>query len=345
MIIKPKKLKKGDTIAILSPSWGGPSVFPHIYESGIKTLKKLGFKIKEYPSARKDADFLSNNPEFRAKDINAAFADKEVKAIFASIGGDDSIRILPFLDLEIIKKNPKIILGYSDTTTLNSYLNQLGLVTLNGPCVMAGFSQWNSLEKSFQGHIQTILFENPRSYEYKPYKFYSNGYLDWSDKSNIGRIKERIKNSGWQWLQGDSKVQGELFGGCIEVLEFMKSTKFWPDENFWNNKILFLETSEEKPTPQQVMYMLRNYGIQGIFNKISALIIGRPRDYSDKEKEELNRNILKIVKTEFKNENLPIITNMDFGHTDPQWILPLGIKAEIDCHNKTFKLIEKIFED
>jgi len=345
MVIKSKKLQKGDTIAIVSPSGGGPSLFPHIYESGIETLKNLGFKIKEFPSARKEADFLYKNPEFRAKDINDAFADIEVKAIITSIGGDDSVRLLPFLAIDTIKNNPKIILGFSDTTTLNSYINQMGLVTLNGPSIMAGFSQWSSLEKSFQEHVQTILFENPESYEYKPYESYNNGYLDWSDKSNVGKIKPNVKNSGWNWLQGNSKVQGELFGGCIVVLEFMKSTKFWPNENFWNNKILFLETSEDKPTPEHVKWILRNYGMQGIFKKISALLIGRPRDYSEKEKKELNENILKVVKTEFKNENLPIITNMDFGHTDPQWILPLGIRAEIDCHNKTFKLIEQIFED
>lgn len=142
-ILKSKKLKKGDCVAIVSPSWGGPSVFPHIYESGLETLKKIGLIVKEYPSARKSPEFLYNNPEFRAADINNAFSDNEVSAIFTSIGGDDSVRILPFLNVELIKKNPKIILGYSDTTTLNTYLNQLGLVTLNGPSVMAGFSQWD----------------------------------------------------------------------------------------------------------------------------------------------------------------------------------------------------------
>ncbi len=343
--IKPKKLQKGDTIAIVSPSWGGPSVHPHIYESGIKALEKLGLKIKEYPSARKEAEFIYKHPKFRAKDINDAFADTKVKAIFTSIGGDDSVRILPFLNLEIIKKNPKIILGYSDTTTLNTHLNQLGLVTLNGPSIMAGFSQWDSLEKSFQEHIKTILFDNPENYKYKSFNSYSNGYPDWGDESTIGKTKKKIKNSGWNWLQGDKKIQGELFGGCIEALEFMKSTKFWPNDDFWNNKILFLETSEDKPTPEQVKWMLRNYGTQGIFDKISALIIGRARDYTSSEKEELDNNVLKIVKTESKNDILPIITNMDFGHTDPQWILPLGIRAEIDCKNKSFKLVEKIFED
>jgi muramoyltetrapeptide carboxypeptidase LdcA involved in peptidoglycan recycling len=345
MAIKSKKLQKGDTVAIVSPSWGGPSIFPHIYESGIKTLEKLGLKIKEYPSAKKDTDYNYNHPEFRAKDINDAFADSEVKAIFSSIGGDDSIRILPFLDLEIIKKNPKIILGYSDTTTLNTYLNQLGLVTLNGPAIMAGFSQWDALGEKFQEHIKTILFENPCEYNYEAYDSYCEGYLDWSNKSNVGKTKPMMRNKGWNFLQGKAKVQGELFGGCIEVLEFMKSTTFWPKEDFWNGKILFLETSEDKPTPDQVKWMLRNYGMQGIFNKISALLIGRPKDYSEEEKKQLNENVLTVIKIEFKNTNLPIITNMDFGHTDPQWILPQGIKAEIDCHKKEFKLIENIFEE
>lgn len=341
--IKPNKLKKGDTIAIISPSWGGPSVFPHIYESGVDALKSLGLDIKEYPSARKDASFLYNNPKFRADDINNAFADSEVKAIITSIGGDDSVRILPFLNLDLIKNNPKIILGYSDGTTINSYLNQFGLVTLNGPSIMAGFSQWNSLPIDFQNHIKKILFENSQNYEYKPFGSYSNGYLDWTDIANTGKVKDPIKNSGWNWLQGKGKMQGELFGGCIEVLEMMKSTKFWPADDFWNGKILFLETSEDKPTPDMVKCFLRNYGMQGIFDKISALIVGRPRDYSDSERAQLDEIILKVIKVEFENEKLPIVTNMDFGHTDPQWILPLGIEAEIDCENESFKLLETPF--
>jgi muramoyltetrapeptide carboxypeptidase LdcA involved in peptidoglycan recycling len=344
-MIKSKKLQNGDTIAVVSPSWGGPSIFPDIYDAGIKVLEGLGLKIKEYPSARKDADYIYKNPEFRANDINNAFADDEVKAIFVSIGGDDSVRILPFLNIDIIKQNPKIIIGYSDTSTLLTYLNQLGLITLHGPSIMAGFCQWDELGKNFQEHVKTILFTNPETYTYPSYPSYTQGYLDWSDKLNIGKIKPMSKNQGWDVLQGESTVQGELFGGCIEVLEFMKSTKYWPDNNFWDGKILFFETSEDKPTPTQVQWMLRNYGMQGVFDKISALIIGRPRDYSDDEKKRLNQNIINIVKIEFNNLNLPIITDMDFGHTDPQWILPLGIKAEIDCDKKEFRLIEKIFED
>lgn len=106
---KPTKLNRGDTVAIVSPSWGGPSTFPHIYENGLKVLLEWGLKIKEFPTTRMDPRFTRDNPEVRAKDINEAFADTGVKAIFASIGGNDSVRILPFLD----KKSLPIILKFS----------------------------------------------------------------------------------------------------------------------------------------------------------------------------------------------------------------------------------------
>src|SRR3989344_1771829 len=146
---KPAKLKSGDKVAIVSPSWGGPSVFPHIYENGIKVLKEWDLEIVEYPTARMDAGFLRENHQVRAKDINDAFVNPENKAIFASIGGDDSVRILPFLDKNIIVNNPKILMGYSDTSTLHVFLSLQGLVSFYGPSIMAGFLQMNSLSKFF----------------------------------------------------------------------------------------------------------------------------------------------------------------------------------------------------
>ncbi len=344
-MLKPQKLHKGDTVAIMSPSWGGPSVFPHVYEAGLKTLEKLGLKIKEYPSARKDATFLAQNPEFRAQDINDAFADDAVKAIFVSIGGNDSVRILPFLNRDSIQKNPKIIMGYSDATTFLTYLNQWGLVTLYGPTVMAGLAQWENLSAAFREHITTLLFDNSQAYTYHPYEKYCNGYEDWSEKQNADQTKPFEKNDGWRWLQGEGIVEGKLFGGCIEVLEFMKSTKFWPAPDFWEGRILLLEASEDKPTPEQVKYMLRNYGMQGVFDKIAGLLFGRARDYSKEEKAQLDENILSIVKGEFQHPDLPIVSNVDFGHTDPQLIMPLGITMKIDCEGKKLQLTESIFAE
>lgn len=337
---KPSKLKQGDTVAIVSPSWGGPSVFPHIYENGLKVLQEWGLKIKEFPTARMDAVFTRANPQVRAKDINDAFADSEIKAIFASIGGDDSVRILPFIDKKIIAENQKILMGYSDTSTLHVFANMQGLITFYGPSIMAGFSQMENLPESFKSHVREILFEPKESYEYKPYGKYCDGYPDWAKKENTGKVKPIKSDDGWHWLQGNTKVQGELFGGCIEVLEMMKATDFWPQKNFWKDKIFFLETSEEKPSIHYVDHVLRNYGMLGVYDKICGLVFSRARDYSDEEKKELEEKIISIVAKEFGKPDLPIVANFDVGHTDPQLVLPLGVRTEIDCGNKKVKLTE-----
>ncbi len=331
-------------MAIVSPSWGGPSVFPHIYENGLKVLQEWGLKIKEFPTARMDAAFTRANPQIRAKDINDAFADPEVKAILASIGGDDSVRILPFLDKKIIAENPKILMGYSDTSTLHVFSNLQGLITFYGLSIMAGFSQMESLPESFKSHVREILFEPKESYEYQPYGTYCDGYPDWANKENLGKVNPMKSDDGWHWLQGSGSIQGELFGGCIEVLEMMKATDSWPSQDFWKGKIFFLETSEEKPSIQYIDHVLRNYGILGVFDQISGFIFSRARDYSDEEKKELEEKIVSIVAKEFGRPNLPIVANFDVGHTGPQLVLPLGVRAEIDCKNKKISLAESWLE-
>lgn len=336
MNLNQYKLHKGDVVAILAPSSGLATTFPNVYKEGIKNLEGIfDLKIKEYPSAMMNDSELYNNPRARAEDINMAFADPEVKGIITTIGGDDSVRILPFLDKNIIQSNPKLFMGYSDATVLLIYLNQLGLISFHGPSVMAGFAQTKNLPKSFTDHVNRFLFDSFENFEYKPYETFTDGYKDWNDLHVAGEIAGLKQNHGWNWLHGKGRVVGELFGGCIEAMEFMKSTKYWPKEDFWNNKVLFLETSEGKPTIDQVKYMLRNYGTQGIFQKISTLFFGRANFYTEEEKKALEKMILDVVVHEFEANDLPIITNMDFGHTDPQFILPLGVKVEVDVQNKT----------
>ncbi|MFW6272915.1 MAG: LD-carboxypeptidase, partial [bacterium] len=176
---------------------------------------------------------------------------------------------------------------------------------------------------------------------YGAFKRYSNKYLDWNEPDNLDKENTNyVENTDtWHFIQGEGIVRGELFGGCSEVLEFLKGTRFWPAEDFWDNKILFFETSEEKPLPEQVKWMLRNYGTQGILNKINAILFGRAKDYTQEEKQELEQVILQVCR-EFEREDLIVVTNMDFGHTEPQFILPLGINAQIDVDNELVKLIE-----
>jgi muramoyltetrapeptide carboxypeptidase LdcA involved in peptidoglycan recycling len=185
-----------------------------------------------------------------------------------------------------------------------------------------------------------MFFQPERSYQYHPYRQYCDGYLDWSRVGEVGKVKPLKCDRGWRFIQGSGRVEGQLFGGCIEVFEFLKGTSFWPARNFWNSKLLFLETSEEKPPIVAVKRMLRNYGIQGVFEKIAGVLFGRARDYSPDEKRELEVEIKSVIANEFGRPSLPVVTNMDFGHTDPQFVLPLGVKAELDCDKRKFRLVE-----
>ena len=341
-IQKPVRLRTGDRVAVLSPSWGGPSIYPAVFDLGLANLRALlGVEVVEYPTTRLDAQQLHHNPQRRADDVNAAFADPSIKAIFSSIGGDDSVRLLPYLDSDTLAANPKILMGFSDTTTLLTYANQLGLVTFNGPSIMAGFAQIKTLPPSFADQIRQILMEPCEKYSYAPYSERVTDFEDWGSPGYSGIITS-VPNAGWQWLQGETVVQGRLFGGNIEILEFLKSTRWWPVPDFWQGRILFLETSEDKPTPNQVKYMLRNYGMQGVLDQIAGLLFARPQHYSDTEREELHKVIVSVVAGEFGRADLPIVAEMDFGHEAPQSIMPLGIHAEINCLNRTVSLIESV---
>ncbi len=344
---KPPRLRAGDTVAVLSPSWGGPHAFPHTFEAGLAVLReRFGLRIREYPSTRASPEALAREPLARVHDIHAALADPEVKALIASIGGEDSVRLLPHLDPELFLQHPKILLGYSDITTLLVYAHQLGLVTFHGPTVMAGFAQAPSLPEAFVHHVRTVLFDGPATLELRPYGAHSHGYPDWRDAANASRVKPPQPHpEGFRVLQGRGSAQGSLFGGCIEVLEFLKGTRFWPEPEFWSERLLFLETSEEKPSPTQVRRWLRNYGVQGVFSQLSGLLLGLPRDYSEPEQQALERTVLDVVAGEFGQDTLPIVSRMDFGHTDPQFLLPLGVRAEVDCEARRLRLLEAAVAD
>lgn len=341
-MIKPSRLKPAATVAVISPSSGSAARFPHIYEAGITNLKSvLQVDVVELPHTRADNKTLYANPRLRADDMNRAFADPNINAIFTSIGGDDSIRILPFIDTATVMANPKPIMGLSDATTFLAYFASRGMITLYGPSIMAGFAQMGELPAEFRGHLKHILFEDSTDYEYQPYPQWSEGYPNWKDPANTGKVMNLQPNSeGWRWLQGEGVVRGKVWGGCIEVLEFLKGTGFWPKGDFWPSAVLLLETSEEKPTVSQVKHMLRNYGMQGILDQVAAILLGRPRGYTAEEKKQLDLVVVRVVSEEFGRTGMPIISNMDFGHTDPQLVFPLAGQLEVDCARRKIRLLE-----
>ena len=347
-MIKPKKLQPGDTVATVSLSWGGPGTFPQRYEAGKRQLQsEFGLKVIETPHTLRDAEWLHKNPKARADDLMEAFADPSIKAILSTIGGDDSIRLFPYLDLNVIRSNPKIYMGYSDATITHMACFKADLVSFYGPTIMSGFAENTGMFPYMVESVRRSLFSSAPIGEINPN---SDGWtverLDWANPQNQSRKRSLTPTSGWKFLQGKGVRQGHLIGGCLEVLEFLRGTDFWPDSTIWQNAILFLETSEDAPPPSILKYALRSYASMGILNQLSGILLGRPGGNISPDRFKEYDEVLHLVVTEEEGlSDLPIITHMDFGHTDPIFVLPYGIHAEIDCDAQQFAILENAVID
>ena len=232
----------------------------------------------------------------------------------------------------LIAANPKILIGYSDTTTLLAAVRALGLVTFHGPAVMAGLSQFGDAAERLRRPRPGDAVRAGRTHTPTPtFGWYVEGYPDWRDPVER-RARERTDSL--TMAGGSSRasgaVTGELFGGCLEVLDWLRGTWALAGADAWTGRLLFIEPSEEKPTPLQVERMLRSLGVMGVFDRIAGFLVGRPRDHTAAERDAFEATIRGVVAGEFGRPDLPIVAGLPFGHTDPQWVLPLGVRAELD---------------
>lgn len=343
-LIKPPKLNVGDTVATISLSWGGPATVPHRYEAGICQLADaFGLRVVESRHALADADWLWRNPRARADDLMEALTNPAINAIISTIGGDDSIRLLPYLDLEVIRQNPKIFMGYSDTTISHFAFYHVGVVSFQGPTIMAGFGENGGLFPYMEASVQrTLMSTDPIGIIAPNTDGWTVEHLDWGDPTLQHRKRALHPSSGWRWLQGEGVAEGHLIGGCLEIVDFLRGTKWWLPLESWQNAILFLETSEDQPTPTQVGYLLRSLGVMGVLEGLSALLIGRPggSNLPITDHTTYDDAVLRVVRDEFGLTSLPIVTGMDFGHTDPMFVMPYGVNASVDCDTQTFRITE-----
>jgi muramoyltetrapeptide carboxypeptidase LdcA involved in peptidoglycan recycling len=340
-MIKPRTLRPGDRIAAISLSSGWPSVYPRVYQDGKRQLQEaFGVEVVESRHALADMDWLSAHPEARAADLMEVLTDPSIQGIVSTIGGDDSIRMLPYLDYSVIRNNPKVFLGYSDSTVTHFAFLKAGVVSFYGPSIMAGFDENGGLPIYTAESLRRMLFTPSPSVLISPNE---DGWTidSWHwDKRDRNRIKRELRAcSGWRWLQGSARHRGRLMGGCLEVMDWLRGTAIWPDPAQWRNSILFLETSEDQPSPTAVTQMLRSLAATGALNgEVRGILFGRP--YGDESSFQAYDDVLLRVLAELALTSLPVITRMDFGHTDPKLTLPLGITAEIDCDVRQIRLIE-----
>lgn len=346
-----KKLRKGDKVAIVSLSSGmlGEAFCSHNIEIGVKRLREYGLETSFMPNSLKGIEYLKANPKARAKDLKDAFMDDSIAGIICAIGGDDTYRLLPYLledeeFIDAVHKSPKLFTGFSDTTINHLMFYKLGLSTYYGPNFICDLAEISDemlpySKKAFESYIE--------GNEYREITSSEIWYQERTDFSKEAVGTERISHReehGFELLQGKECFEGRLLGGCLESLyDILTTTRYedekavcekyglFPDIEEWKEKILFIETCEEKPVPEQFEKEIAILKEKGVFDVVSGVLVGKPQDeaYYDEYK-----NILvKVV----NNPDLPIVYNVNFGHATPRCTLQYGAVARVDMKRKIIK--------
>lgn len=342
------KVKK---IGIVSLSSGvlGEDFVAHEVKIGIERLKEYGIEVEFLPNSKKGIEFIKNSPEARAKDLIKAFKDDSIDMILCAIGGDDTYRLLPYLfennELEKIAKQ-KIFLGFSDTTMNHFMLNKVGIKTFYGQAFLPDICELSNEMLPYSEHFFEELINNGRIKEIYPSDVWYNEREDFSEKS-IGISMEEHQNRGFELLRGNAKFEGQILGGCLEtIFDIFDNSRYedtvylcqkynlFPSLNEWENKILLLETSEERPKPELFRKMILKLQEYGIFDVISGLIIGKPQN------EEYYNEYKQIILYEIRNKNLSIVYNINIGHSTPRCIIPFGVNAKVDIERQIIEFKE-----
>lgn len=324
-------------VCLSSGCIGEPGLIHKFYIAKERLKNEFGLELIPMPNSLRGEEFIYEHPEARAEDLMTAFKDESIRAIFCAIGGDDTIRTLPYIDYEVIENNPKIFMGYSDSTVNHFMMYKAGLVSFYGPTVMVEFGEYVKMFDYTKKSVIDILFHDNEKCEIESSPYWSDDYVLWKEENMNIEKKLRIEEHGYEVIQGSGYIEGQLLGGCIDVFPMMIGTDIWPSPDEWKDKILLLETSEDKPLPDLITYYLRNLGAQGIFENIKGIVVGKPQyeQYYEEYKE-----VYKKVLKEFHCEDLPVLYNVNIGHAFPTGLLPLGTRVGIDFDNKRMFLLE-----
>lgn len=336
------KVKK---IGIVSLSSGilGEDFVSHEVKIGIERLKKYGIEVEFLPNSTKGIEFLKNNPKARAKDLIDAFKDDSIDMILCAIGGDDTYRLLPYLfennELEMAVKQ-KIFLGFSDTTMNHFMLNKVGIKTFYGQAFLPDVCELSKEMLPYSKHFFEELINNGEIKEIYSSDVWYNEREDFSEKA-IGISMEEHHNDGFELIRGNAKFEGKILGGCLDsIFDIFDNSRYedtvylcqkynlFPSLDEWKNKILLLETSEERPKSELFRKMILKLEEYGIFDVISGLIIGKPQN------EEYYEEYKQILLDEIKNKDLSIVYNINVGHSTPRCIIPFGVNAKVDIERQ-----------
>jgi len=334
-LVPPPKLRPGDRVAIVSLGFAAPAVFPAVHELAMRRLRtEFGLEPVEYPTTRR----LDASPRDRAADLMAAFTDPGVAGILATIGGDDQLAVLPFLDPDLVAAHPKPFAGYSDNTNVLNWLWQLGLAGWYGGSTMVHLGRGGALHPVSARSLRAALLDGG-DLDLAPAPTFSEDEQDWADPATRAQFPREHPGPGWIWHQPDRVVTAPTWGGDLEILHWNLAANRWirPAEDY-AGCVLLLETDEELQSATYVFRMLRNMGERGLLGQFPAVVValpkaatfGEPADLRERRRyrDDQREAILRALAT--YNPSAMAVFNIDFGHTDPQYVLPYGGPLTVD---------------
>lgn len=342
--------QKVKTIGIVSLSRGilGESFIRHELYLGLKRLEEMGIYAKMLDHALLGMDFIEKNPGSRAEDFVKAMADDRIDMVLCAIGGDDTYRLLPYLfDNDEFKNRAKQkpFLGFSDSTFNHFMLNKIGIKSFYGQSFLVDVCELAPEMLKYSKKYFTELIETKQIKEITPSDVWYENRTDFSPNA-VGTPLVEHPNNGFQLLQGKNVFSGQFLGGCIDsihdmfnnsryadTVELCDKYQLFPSKEEWKNKILLLETSEEKMAPAKYRETLMELKKRGIFDVINGICMGKPCDeVYDKEYKEIIQEVV-------DNKDLPIVANLNIGHALPHCIIPFGVDAVVDVEKQiiTFK--------
>ncbi|MGO1591875.1 MAG: S66 family peptidase [Ancrocorticia sp.] len=333
--VRVPKAKPGDKVAIVSPSFAAPGLAPEIHEQAMRRLTDItGLIPVEYPTTRR----LGASAADRAADLNAAFADPEIRAVLSTIGGEDQITVVPHLDSRTVLCDPKPFLGYSDNTNILNWLWNLGIPGFYGGSTQVHLGPGPHVDPVHEQSLRAALLTGDRLEVADPGESEDFG-CDWNDPRALNEFGEREPTEPWTWAGPKQTVTGRTWGGCAEVIQWMLTAGRFPtDPVVVRGGILIIETSEELLPAREFGWILRSLGERGLLGEVGAVVVARPptSDFTTKLSSEERRHkrneqrdvALSVLHT--YNPRAVIVVGPPFGHTRPQWIVPYGGRMTVD---------------
>ena len=305
---KPPRLREGDTVGLVAPA--SAVTLPDELDRAVHWVTGMGLvpKLGQHVAGRDG--YLAGTDAERAADLNAMFADPDVRVIFAVRGGWGGARILPLLDWDTIRKHPKLLIGYSDTTALHCGIAaRAGFASLHAP--NAG-SRW---ERASWESLWRIAFAG------------ATPVLGGADiETAVGRPARRLVSG---------TAQGRLLGGNLTILSTLMGTGWLPD---LTGAVLFVEDINEEP--YRIDRMLQQLRLAGVFERVAGVVFGQCTRCAVRDPDYEGFTIDEVIERHLGGLSVPVVTGFDSGHVTDQLCLPVGVRVELDAEARTLRMLE-----